>query len=103
MQLRHIIKVHSVNTGNQGKWDEDRCNRRENAHDFVGAVGNGGLISFTQVAYQLAKCIKVLGYFNGVLMDIAKILLQLIVNKPLILLVEHIDNFLLRTKHFLQP
>ena len=86
VQLGHVIKVHSVYSSNNCQRHEHRRNRGKYPHDLIRTVRYTGLISFSQVAHQIAICFESFRYFYGVLIDVTEIFLQLIIDETQIFL-----------------
>ncbi|CDN41760.1 hypothetical protein BN871_AL_00070 [Paenibacillus sp. P22] len=103
MLSRQMGEVHAVDAGNERQRHEDRRQRREHAHDLVGAAGQAGLVSLAQVRHEVAVRIKRLGDLDRILVDVAEVLLQLVVDQAQILFVQRGDDVALRAEHLLEP
>lgn len=86
MKFRHILKVHAVDARNQRQWNKDRCNSGKHAHDFIGPIGDTGLVGFPKVPHEIPIGLERFGNFNGIFIDIAEVFLQLVIDQPKIFL-----------------
>lgn len=73
VELRHIIEIHPINSGNESQWYEDGGNDREDHHNPVHLIGIDGELAIPDIGSELPVRIHHFAQSQQMIINVSKI------------------------------